>query len=440
MTDSDLSASPRPQLAPVALAIAMALVTQGRLRLTHESDSRLGPLAGDYPLGAGMWTGPRSAFVGFFSPSQFEPLVDIERRVTAAAQWGTVRLSMQPAERCDILLIALTPVGGQLAPPEVGDERVHISVVSIDSDHGDAAQLLDGAKNLPGARQLRAYAKSVRNGATAPTLAAVDLAERQTVQTGYVQPARSALSSTPYITYSLIASWVLIWLFQQAVAHEQNYGNGYVSFAVDPASFGWFFAAPGEPHEWWRFIASGFLHDFFSPLHVILNSVAMLWIGRFIEQIYGRLVLLGTFLVGTAGGCLLVLVLNSIGLYDAPGGVVGSSSGICGFIGLILVLGRVQGNGLPAGMAAAIRKNALYNTVFILAYSFLIPGIAWPGHLGGFLVGALVGLLLPPLRRVGGRDLSVYEKTALVGVIAVGAVALGFAALNVISATGPPLA
>jgi hypothetical protein len=62
-------------------------------------------------------------------------------------------------------------------------------------------------------------------------------------------------------------------------------------------------------------------------------------------------------------------------------------------------------------------------------------------HLGGFAAGALIGLIIPPVRAVGGRDLALWQKAALIAVSALGAVAILLAVINFgqFLASNPPV-
>jgi len=57
--------------------------------------------------------------------------------------------------------------------------------------------------------------------------------------------------------------------------------------------------------DWWRYIANAFLHSTNFIPHVLFNGLAMFYIGGIVERLYGRLVLVATFLVTAAAGSAL---------------------------------------------------------------------------------------------------------------------------------------
>ena len=439
-----------PEPPALARLVGLGLVTRYRLRLADPRDSRLGELGSDYALVTVAWTGTRSALVGFFQPPD-DPgaqLADLHRRIGAALRWGDARLRTQPATRCDILLVALSPLTAQLPPP--AHPAVRLGVTWTDAGSGEAGALLPTPPGLPGVGEIRAAARALRGGAEPPTLAAVDLAERETVHSGYVAPTRQALISTPRLTYALVATFVVIFLVENTVwlryggpAYSGYLGVGGIAVGV-----------PGYPGgDWWRFLSTAFLHvpGFFSSgggvssylsLHLLINCYSTLILGRIIEPIYGRLTLLATFVACAFAASAASVLASTLGLPLSDPIFVGASGGLMGLLGLLFTMGRVQGRELPAGLTHALRRGVLISLFMTIVIGFTFSGyIDNYAHLGGFAAGALIGLVIPPVRAVGGRDLAPWQKGALIGVLAVGAVAMLLAVINFgqFLASNPPV-
>lgn len=420
---------------PLTRAVAMLLVTRYRLRLCDPRDSRLGELASDYALAAAAWTGPRSALVAFYDPPA-DPdaqVADLHRRIGAALRWGDSRLRIQPAQRCDILLVPMAPIRAQLPPP--AHPAVSVGVLWVDPGSAEVGALLPPPPNLTGAAEIRAAARALLRGAEAPTLAAVDLAEREAVHGGYVAPVRQALLSTPRLTYAMVATFVVWFLVENVLI--QRYGNdGYLAAGGIAVGFG------GD--DWWRYLSTAFLHlpggfGFwpetgplsYISLHLIINSYSAIVLGRIIEPMYGRLTLLGTFLATAFVSSGVSAGAASLNLPDSSPLFLGASGGLMGLLGLLFTIGRVQGRNVPAGLARALRQGVLFSLVLTVILGFTVNGINNYAHLGGFVSGAVIGLVFPPVRAVGGKDLAMWQRVALIAVMVVSAVALLFAIANI---------
>ena len=427
--------APPPQPPALARAVALGLVTRYRLRLADPRDSRLGELGPDYELLAVAWTGTRAALVGFFQPPE-DPAAqtdDLHRRIGAALRWGDARLRIQPAARCDILLVALAPLSAQLPPP--AHPAVQVGVVWADGDTGEAGALLPPPPGTPGVGEIRATARALRGGAAAPTLAAVDLAEREAVHGGYVAPVRRAMVATPRLTYALVATFVVVFLIENTVLN-QPYEDSYLGVG------GIYLGYPGAGSEWWRFLSTAFLHvpgifgsgtgvTSYLSLHLLVNCYSTVILGRIVEPMYGRLTMLATFIATAFAASAVSALAWSLNLPGSSQAFMGASGGLMGLLGLILMLGRVQGRNVPAGLAHTLRQWVLLCLVMTVVIGFTLSSyVNNYAHLGGFAAGALIGLVIPPVRAIGGHDLRLWQRTALIAVITIGAVAMLMAVIN----------
>jgi membrane associated rhomboid family serine protease len=441
MTQSEVpEAIPTVLVEPPALArsIAMELVTRYQLRPVDQHDSRLGRLAGQYELAMAAWTGSRGVLVGFYRPTA-DPVgasADLATRCGDALAWGGERLTTQRAQTCDVLIVVLGKVGKlTMTPPPRGP--VSIGAVAIDPESGEADTLLPVPSGLPSLGTLRSHLRAIRSGHDAPTLAAIDVAGQQMVETGYQKPAVRPLAKTPVVTYSLIGILIAVYAVEKALL-IQNVSLGLTDLGALVNVGGTHLIGPHDPSAgaWWRYVSSAFLHDDQSYLHIAFNSFALWNIGRFVEIWFGRLVFLGTFLLTAVVGGITWVVLTSGD--TALGLTIGASGGITGLMGLLILVGRFQGRQFPRATAASIRQWIGINAALILFMGITGLGglVNNYAHVGGFVGGMAMALVLPPRAALGGRDLRIVEKATLALVIAGAAVALIFAGLHVQSAIG----
>jgi membrane associated rhomboid family serine protease len=173
-----------------------------------------------------------------------------------------------------------------------------------------------------------------------------------------------------------------------ALSGGRTLQGGFLSGSVGPLGeqhlINGFLVASGE---WWRILTSAFFH--LGLIHLGFNMYVLYLYGPIVERMYGRLEYAAIYLLCAAGGSVLTI------LVDPRQFAAGASGAIFGIIGLLFavsrrhhaVVGR-EGRAMMAGIGTYL--------VFLLVFTFVVPGISWTGHLGGLLVGALIGFLLPP--------------------------------------------
>jgi membrane associated rhomboid family serine protease len=335
-----------------------------------------------------------------------------------------------------VLIVVLGKVG-RLTMTPLPKGPISIGAVAIDPDSGQAETLLRVPSGLPSLGAMRSHLRTIRSGHEAPTLAAIDLAGRQMVETGYQKPAAQPLAKTPVVTYSLIGIFIAVYVLEKALITPRG-SISLTDFGALVNAGGTHLLGPHDPSigAWWRYVSSAFLHSDQSYLHIAFNSFALWNIGRFAEIWYGRLVFLGTFLLTAVAGGITWVVLTRGD--TALGITVGASGGITGLMGLLILVGRFQGRQFPSATAAGIRQWIGINAAVILFMGITGVGglVNNYAHVGGFVGGMALALVLPPRAAMGGRDLRIVETAALALVIAAAAVALIFAGLHVQSVIG----
>ena len=133
--------------------------------------------------------------------------------------------------------------------------------------------------------------------------------------------------------------------------------------------------------EPWTVITAAFAHA--GLLHLGMNMLALLLVGRPLEALFGHMRFLVLYLVSALGGSALTLVwLTMLDLPDRQATYLGASGAIFGLFGTLVVLQFMK----------LIDASNLFLIVGLnLVISFTFPGIAWQAHVGGMLVGAGIG-------------------------------------------------
>jgi membrane associated rhomboid family serine protease len=173
---------------------------------------------------------------------------------------------------------------------------------------------------------------------------------------------RLRAKKTP-VTSLLLAINVLIWL-------------GQISPLGSLFTNTMFYAPLFTPFEPWRMITAGFVHDWSSPWHILLNSYAIWIFGQQLEPLLGKLRFFALYMVSIFGGSVAVLWLSNP---QTP--VVGASGALFGLMGAFFVIIRTMG-GNTTQIFLLIAIN--------FSMGLFVSGISWEGHLGGLVTGLAI--------------------------------------------------
>jgi membrane associated rhomboid family serine protease len=183
----------------------------------------------------------------------------------------------------------------------------------------------------------------------------------------------------PKITYSLIGACIVVWLLQIV--------------SSDALTNAWQFNPLLAVDEPWRYLTYAFLHStqplsfssIPSPLHLAMNMWTLYMVGPMLERMLGHAKFaIVYFMSAIGGGLALTLWTATFGGDSYFIATVGASGAVFGLFGAMLILYRKLGvNMRPILGVLAIN----------LAFPLFVGGIAWQSHVGGVLVGILMGYI-----------------------------------------------
>lgn len=200
---------------------------------------------------------------------------------------------------------------------------------------------------------------------------------------------RSWRSGGPVITGGIVVTCVVVWLIEVI---SRFLAPGLFSWIMNYGIFSPIYSAINP----WRWLTSMFLH---APnvLHVLFNMMALWSVGPMLERMMGHWQYLALYLIAGFGGSTGLVVWAVI----QPGSgwmsaAYGASGAIFGLFGAVLAVYRKVG--------ADVRPMLVWMVINFLM-PFVISGIAWQAHVGGFVTGIVLTELLtngvPALRRKG---------------------------------------
>jgi len=195
-------------------------------------------------------------------------------------------------------------------------------------------------------------------------------------------------SATPrvWVTHAIIAINVLVFVAMLVDGAGLLESNSTVHLR-----WGANFGPLTKEGEWWRLLASAFLH--FGLLHIAMNMWALWGAGGLVERLYGNFTFLSIYLFAGLTGSFASLLWNADRVVSA--GASGAIFGVYGALGAYVL-------GQPATSPPACAALSIADTIAFIAYSIVIgamvSAIDNAAHAGGLVGGfALAWVLARPL-------------------------------------------
>jgi rhomboid protease GluP len=166
--------------------------------------------------------------------------------------------------------------------------------------------------------------------------------------------------------------------------------------------------------QWWRLLTCVFVHG--GVLHIAFNMWCLWDLGRLAESVYGHWTFAALYFITGLGASLASLIHN-------PGILsVGASGAIFGIAGALIASFYLGEFSIPKAALGGTLRSLLIFAGFNLFFGAAVAGVDNAAHIGGLLMGLLLGALIA---KVAPMQNNIVRRIAVLGVgalIVVGAV------------------
>jgi membrane associated rhomboid family serine protease/Tfp pilus assembly protein PilF len=140
--------------------------------------------------------------------------------------------------------------------------------------------------------------------------------------------------------------------------------------------------------EWWRLLACVFIHG--GLLHIAFNMWCLWNLGRLAESVYGHCTFAAVYLI-----CGLSASLGSLIWHlSNPVPSVGASGAIFGIAGALISSFYLGEFSLPRAAIGGLQRSVVTFVGYNLFFGAMIGSIDNSAHIGGLLMGLLLGALI----------------------------------------------
>ena len=227
----------------------------------------------------------------------------------------------------------------------------------------------------------------------------VETVTEQVKQSEEINKAMNLKGSNLYVTYSIIAINVVVFILMAI-----NGAGIFDANALVHISWGSNYSPLTLSGDWWRLVSCMFIH--FGILHLVMNTYALYMAGVYLEPMLGKTKFIVAYLCTGVIASIASLWWHKEGVNSA-----GASGAIFGMYGVFLAL--LFTNLIPKQVRSSLLQSIGVFVVFNLIYG-MKAGVDNAAHVGGLLSGIVTGFIFYPLLKKEGQETK--NNLALIGI------------------------